>query len=170
MAFYDIFEQLCKECGISPTRVALDNGIKQQSVSSWKIRGSTPKAETVQKLANYFGVSVDYLLDTKPNPIKKELNGTKIELVLSTDEQDYIGFNAFLESIGYKILFDLGSFDNVNHEQGFVLLDKRSEKKYFVPNATLYKLISNITAFTKYQVDGMISILTEIPKYQREEK
>lgn len=62
MAFYEVFESLCKERGISPTRAARDNGLKQQSVSSWKTRGSTPKAETVQKLADYFGVSVDYLL------------------------------------------------------------------------------------------------------------
>lgn len=62
MAFYEIFESLCKERGVSPTRAARDNGLKQQSVSSWKKRGSTPKAETVQKLADYFGVSVDYLL------------------------------------------------------------------------------------------------------------
>ncbi len=62
MAFYDIFEKLCLQKGISPTSAARKNGLTQQAVSHWKKRGSTPKAETVQKLANYFGVSVDYLL------------------------------------------------------------------------------------------------------------
>ena len=62
MAFYTIFEQLCNERGITPTQVARDNGLTQQTVSHWKTRGSTPKAETVQKLADYFNVSVDYLL------------------------------------------------------------------------------------------------------------
>lgn len=66
MAFYENFESLCKERGISPTRAARDNGLKQQSVSSWKTRGSTPKAETVQKLADYFGVSMAELLGDSP--------------------------------------------------------------------------------------------------------
>lgn len=65
MAFYAIFEQLCNERGITPTQVARDNGLTQQTVSHWKTRGSTPKAETVQKLADYFNVSVDYLLGTE---------------------------------------------------------------------------------------------------------
>lgn len=62
MAFYDIFERLCGDKGATPTQVARDNGLTQQTVSHWKTRGSTPKAETVQKLADYFGVSVNYLL------------------------------------------------------------------------------------------------------------
>lgn len=62
MAFYDIFERLCGDKGATPTQVARDNGLTQQTVSHWKTRGSTPKAETVQRLADYFGVSVNYLL------------------------------------------------------------------------------------------------------------
>ena len=68
LAFYDIFESLCTENGVTPTQVARDNGIKQSVVAMWKKRDSTPKAETVQKLADYFGVSVDYLLGLRPLP------------------------------------------------------------------------------------------------------
>lgn len=35
----------------------------QSVVAMWKKRGSTPKAQTIQKLANYFGVSTDDLID-----------------------------------------------------------------------------------------------------------
>ncbi len=62
MAFYDIFDELCKQRGVTPTRAARENGIAQSSVATWKKRGSTPKAATVQKLADYFGVSVSDLL------------------------------------------------------------------------------------------------------------
>lgn len=62
MAFYDRFELLCKEKGITPTQAGRDNGIAQGVVSMWKKRGSVPKAETVQKLAKYFGASADFLL------------------------------------------------------------------------------------------------------------
>lgn len=74
MAFYAVFEQLCNQRNITPTQVARDNGLTQQTVSHWKTRGSTPKAETVQKLADYFNVSVDYLLGTEKEkaPIPKD--------------------------------------------------------------------------------------------------
>ena len=65
MSFYQVFENLCNERGVSPTKAARDVGVAQPVVSQWKKRGSTPKAETVQKLANYFGVSVEDLL-TEP--------------------------------------------------------------------------------------------------------
>lgn len=71
MAFYTIFEQLCREKNISLTQVRTDLGISQSTMASWKSRNLTPKAETVQKLAHYFGVSTDYLLDRGPrfNPV-----------------------------------------------------------------------------------------------------
>lgn len=62
MAFYDKFEELCKAKGVTPTRAARENGLTQSVISMWKTRGSTPKAATVQKLADYFGVSVGELL------------------------------------------------------------------------------------------------------------
>lgn len=63
--FYDQFAELCKEKNISPSIVAETVGLNRSSVTFWK-RGSTPKGETLRKLANYFAVSVDYLLGTGP--------------------------------------------------------------------------------------------------------
>lgn len=63
MAFYDMFERLCAQKGVTPTQAGRDNGIAQGVVSMWKKRGSTPKAQTIQKLADYFGVSTDDLID-----------------------------------------------------------------------------------------------------------
>lgn len=60
--FYEQFAGLCKEKNISPSIVAETIGLNRSSVTFWK-RGSTPKGETLRKLANYFGVSVDYLLN-----------------------------------------------------------------------------------------------------------
>ncbi len=60
--FYDIFERLCQERGVTPTKAGRDNGIKQGTVAMWKKRGTTPGAATVAKLAEYFGVRVEQLL------------------------------------------------------------------------------------------------------------
>lgn len=63
MSFYDNFVACCDEIEVTPTEVARATGITQQAVSLWKKRGSIPKAETLYKLANFFGVTVGYLLD-----------------------------------------------------------------------------------------------------------
>ncbi len=62
MAFYERFEWLCGEKGVTPTQAARDVGIRQSVVSMWKKRGSTPKGSTLNKLAAYFEISTDYLL------------------------------------------------------------------------------------------------------------
>ncbi len=62
MAFYERFEWLCGEKGVTPTQAARDVGIRQSVVSMWKKRGSTPKGSTLNRLAKYFEVSTDYLL------------------------------------------------------------------------------------------------------------
>ena len=59
--FYDIFLQLCEEKGVKPTPVTEAIGINKSSATKWK-KGATPNGDTLQKLAEYFNVSVDYLL------------------------------------------------------------------------------------------------------------
>lgn len=59
--FYDRFVELCKARGISPAAVTREIGLNNSSPTAWK-RGAIPNSKTLQKLADYFGVSVDYLL------------------------------------------------------------------------------------------------------------
>ena len=59
--FYDRFVGLCKERGVSPSAVMVSIGLNKSNATFWK-KGSIPKGSTLQKLADYFGVSVDYLL------------------------------------------------------------------------------------------------------------
>lgn len=58
---YDIFEKLCKERGITPYRVSKDTGISTATLSDWKTGKSHPKADKVKILAEYFGVSPEYI-------------------------------------------------------------------------------------------------------------
>ena len=61
--FFDVYSRLCKKIGKTPTSAALDMGIARSTVSAWKSEGRTPSGATLQKVADYFGVSTDYLLD-----------------------------------------------------------------------------------------------------------
>lgn len=68
---YEIFEKLLKEHGITAYRVAKETGVTTATLTSWKKGKYTPKPEKMQKIADYFGVSLSYLMTGK-NEIKKE--------------------------------------------------------------------------------------------------
>ena len=67
--FWKIFCNLCSRVGKSPTAVITGLGISRSSVTSWK-KGMVPQNATLLKLADYFGVSVDYLLGNEEAPIR----------------------------------------------------------------------------------------------------
>ena len=66
--FYDKYRQLCDSVGKSPSAVAVEIGISKGTVSTWKNLGRTPQTAQLRKIADYFGVSLDYLLDETDDP------------------------------------------------------------------------------------------------------
>ena len=60
--FYDVYLSLCKRSNKKPSVVAAELGINKSNVSNWKNNGYTPRGEALQKIADYFGVTADYLL------------------------------------------------------------------------------------------------------------
>ena len=64
MEFYENFIRLCRKAGKAPSVVAQEIGLNNSSVTYWK-RGSIPKSETLRRLSEYFGVSVDDLLEDR---------------------------------------------------------------------------------------------------------
>ena len=67
--FYDQIEKLCHEYKISPSALGLKMGLSAQAASRWKL-GSFPKVETLMQIADFFGVSVDYLLYGDDIPVR----------------------------------------------------------------------------------------------------
>lgn len=61
MGFYDTFVSLCAQSGKAPSAVAVELGIAKSSVSGWKSGRNGANNATLKKIADYFGVSVDYL-------------------------------------------------------------------------------------------------------------
>ena len=59
---YEIFDELIKQNGLSAYKVAKDTGISQTTLSDWKRGRSIPKTDKLQKIADYLGVTLDYLL------------------------------------------------------------------------------------------------------------
>ena len=59
---YEIFEKLLKEKGLKAADVTRATGIKSPVFSEWKKGKSKPNAEKLIKIANFLGVSVEYLM------------------------------------------------------------------------------------------------------------
>lgn len=59
--FWTNFEKLCTEIGKSPNAVAAELGIPSGSITAWS-KGTKPRNQTVKKIADYFGVTVQKLL------------------------------------------------------------------------------------------------------------
>ena len=72
---YEIFEQLLQKYGVTSYKVAKEAGVTQTALSNWKSGRSTPTVKTLQKIADYFGVTVDYLMTGKEDmPQASQLN------------------------------------------------------------------------------------------------
>lgn len=54
--------ELIKESGKSQNEIAFDLKITKQKLSNWKLGYYEPELDIVLMLAEYFGVSTDYLL------------------------------------------------------------------------------------------------------------
>lgn len=63
MTIYERIESLRKSKGLSQGKLEKQLGFSNGSISKWK--NSTPKVERLQKLADFFGVSVEYLMTGK---------------------------------------------------------------------------------------------------------
>ncbi len=77
--FFERFKALCDEKAISVYRACTDIGLNRSAVAKWKA-GGQPNGSTAARLADYFGVTTDYLLEKSdhrgaqpaPRPISDE--------------------------------------------------------------------------------------------------
>lgn len=90
--FYDNFVKLCNSVDKSPSAVALEIGIYKSTVSNWKNRGTFPTDATLQKIADYFGVSVAELTEEqKESPTPKGAGQFPMEFFdLNEANQEFI--------------------------------------------------------------------------------
>ncbi len=81
--FYDVYAELCRKTGEKPYVVASMVGAKSNSsVASWQ-RGSIPRQPILQRIADHFGVSIDYLLtgEEKQPTVSGELSEDEVKLL-----------------------------------------------------------------------------------------
>ena len=76
--FYDNYIKLCAAHDKSPTAVSKEIGLSNAAASGWK-NGKKPSAVTKQKLADYFGVTVEELTGEEQKEKPNALDGIELE-------------------------------------------------------------------------------------------
>lgn len=70
--FEEVLTSLLRASGKKQVDICLELGIPKQKMSNWKSGYTDPNLEDLVKLANYFDVSIDYLLG------REDESGSKI--------------------------------------------------------------------------------------------
>lgn len=91
---YEIFAQLLEQKGLKAADVCRATGIKSPVFSEWKKGKSKPNTEKMLKIANFLGVTVEYLMTGNAEPEKKDSTLT------ARDERDIA---KDLENIMHKL-------------------------------------------------------------------
>ena len=59
---YNKFKQLLDERGVTAYQVAKETGISTATLTQWKQGLYTPKVDKIMKIADYFGVPLEYFV------------------------------------------------------------------------------------------------------------
>jgi len=114
---YEIFEKLLAQRGITAYRVAKETGITTATLTSWKQGKYTPKNEKLQKIADYFGVTLEYLTtgrEPETSPAPKETTLTpKDERDIAKRLEDTL---AELENMNEGLMFSGEPLDDETRE------------------------------------------------------
>ena len=151
--FYDVFEKLCRENGVSLAQVRKDLSISQSTMASWKSRNLTPKSDTLQRLAEYFNVSVGYLLGEEREQVVIPGRLSIIE----TNQED-------LKNIRYTIK----AADQEAYELGLkIFADAGVDLIKALPKTRLDAAFEKLNAEGQQKAVERVEELVEIPRYQR---
>ncbi|EAD0560953.1 XRE family transcriptional regulator [Listeria monocytogenes] len=84
MTLLEVIKKLCKKRGISVTMLENELELPDNTIYQWKNR--TPSVDRLQVVADYFNVSVDYLLGRTDNPqIGKDITEEAVTLAAHID-------------------------------------------------------------------------------------
>lgn len=81
--FKEKFIRLCNERKIAPTAVCKEVGLSNAAYTGWN-EDSVPRQATLLKIADYFGVTVDYLLgkEDEKKPAEEAAGEEEVKVAL----------------------------------------------------------------------------------------
>lgn len=79
---YEVFVELLQKNNMTAYQVCKATGIAPATISDWKNGKSTPKQDKLKKIADLFGVSLDYLTTGKEALSKAKVTNEDVKLAL----------------------------------------------------------------------------------------
>ncbi len=95
---YKIFDKLRTEKGVTVYAISKATGITTTTFTNWKQGKYTPKQDKLQLIADYFNVSVDYLMTGKEP--KKEQYSTEMAMLVRKIRNDKEMSQALIKYFG----------------------------------------------------------------------
>lgn len=124
---FTIIESLCKESGVTVSKVCADITGNKSNLPTWK-KGSI-NTKSLLKLSDYFGVTTDYILGktTEPNCYKATVNITDDSIMdNSTNKKNGIIIGA---ATGDEFISNfLKQFGNLNYQEQLEIINLVNEK------------------------------------------
>lgn len=90
---YDTFAKLLQKNGVTSYRVAKETNIAQSTFSDWKSGKSVPGTEKMKKIADYFGVTVDYLITGEQKEVSNNSPTSPDTISITPDDFTYAMYN-----------------------------------------------------------------------------
>ena len=87
---YDIFVRLLAERGVTTADVCKATGISQSTLSNWKKRNNVLSPALLGKIADYFHVSLDYMMGKEENPAAANTIFERQDIVKISDEAKHV--------------------------------------------------------------------------------
>ena len=119
---YEKYVELRDKAKVSDYKVSEVTGITKSTFSDWKSGRSNPKGEKLRKIADYFGVSVEYLT-----------TGEKTDETYYINEETAKVAQKIFENKELRMLFDAVSDstpEDLSALHGMALALKRKERGY----------------------------------------
>lgn len=132
---FERIKQLARKRGISLKKVATDLGFGENTIYKWKTQ--SPKAEYLEKVADYFGVTVDYLLGRTNTPQftqkdEKDVQKTLEDMIQGLNNKSSLAYmkNGDQEIDPEDAELLAASLENVVRQSKLLAKQKFTPKKY----------------------------------------
>lgn len=176
MNFWNRIEKALSQNQISEAELSRQLGLNQSSITSWKIRGSIPRADIAVKTAEILGTTVEYLITGNQNEslyVAESLGAYVIPVMNQEPDnrsygvESYIKVPAALEKYGPNLIAFTVNGDSMETtlKNGTLAL---VYPKYWDKSDGLYAIEMNSNYYIKriQVVADKVLIISDNPKYK----
>lgn len=153
---YQRFEKLCERKGVKPYRVGKETKIATSTLSEWKAGRYTPKADKIERIAEFLGVTPDYLHGKTNTIYCAECYQTYDPLNEYQDEEHTKFHDKFLKAVEkYGQLLPYGEASDLRDQ---------AVSSFRNPGKTMAERIDAFEAYLKY--DYMLHVYANSLHYE----